>query len=260
MVVGMLVLLLLVLLALGGLPVPRRLPAAAGDAARLAPREYATIAAAALATYPRGGAIPPSGLDAGVPAHVDRFVAAQRPATRLLMRLLFVLVEHATLLFPAPGRDGFRRFSALDAEQQVAFLRGWQRSALLPRRLVFVSLRAILTMGYLRDPGRAARARPRAARDGDAGVRGRPAVSADRRAEERDPPPAGRRARRRRRRCRSASRARCTPTTRSARVSGGVRVFAEYDRDLHEACDVVVVGSGPAAAVVAYERPRPART
>ena len=120
--------------------------------AALSPREYATVAAAALASYPRGGAIEPSGLDAGIPAHVDRFVAAQQPSTRLLMRLLFVLVEHATLLFPAPGSGGRRRFSALDEQQQVAYLRGWQSSRLLPRRLVFVSLRAILTMGYFADP------------------------------------------------------------------------------------------------------------
>jgi hypothetical protein len=120
--------------------------------AALSAREYATVAAASLATYPRGGAIEPSGVDAGIPAHVDRFVAAQQPSTRLLMRLLFVLVEHATLLFPAPGSGGFKRFSALDESQQVAYLRGWQSSRLLPRRLVFVSLRAILTMGYFGDP------------------------------------------------------------------------------------------------------------
>src|SRR5262249_16862494 len=98
----------------------------------LASREYATIAAASLASYPRGGAIEPSGLDAGIPAHVDRFVAAQASGTRFLMHLLFVLVEHASLVFPAPGKGGFRRFSSLDEQQQVAYLVGWQRSRLLP--------------------------------------------------------------------------------------------------------------------------------
>jgi len=34
---------------------------------------------------------------------------------------------------------------------------------------------------------------------------------------------------------------------------GSVRVFAEYDRDLHVSADVVVVGSGPCGAVAAYE-------
>jgi hypothetical protein len=118
----------------------------------LAPREYATVAAAALASYPHGGAIEPSGLEAGIPAHVDRFVAAQPAGTRFLIRLLFVLVEHASLIFPAPGHAGRRRFSALRDEQQVSYLIGWQHSALLPRRLVFISLRAILTMGYFADP------------------------------------------------------------------------------------------------------------
>jgi len=118
----------------------------------LTAREYATLAAAANATFPPGGAIVPSGTEAGVPQHTDRFVAAQQPATRILMRLLFVLIEHATILFPGPGRHGRRRFSSLGTEQQVAVLDGWRRSRLFPRRLVFTSLRAILTMGYFADP------------------------------------------------------------------------------------------------------------
>ncbi len=36
-------------------------------------------------------------------------------------------------------------------------------------------------------------------------------------------------------------------------MSGSVRVFAQYDRDFDEVCDVVVVGSGPGGAVVARE-------
>jgi hypothetical protein len=35
--------------------------------------------------------------------------------------------------------------------------------------------------------------------------------------------------------------------------SGEVRVFAQYDRDFDDETDVVVVGSGPCGAVVAYE-------
>ena len=152
MVVGMWLVLLAGVLGYGAYRFLAGYPAPPTRCAALSPREYAAVAAAALATYPRGGAIEPSGIDAGVPAHVDRFVAAQQPSMRLLMRLLFVLVEHATLLFPAPGSGGRRRFSALDEQQQVAYLRAWQTSRLLPRRLVFVSLRAILTMGYFADP------------------------------------------------------------------------------------------------------------
>jgi len=36
-------------------------------------------------------------------------------------------------------------------------------------------------------------------------------------------------------------------------MRGRLRVFAEYDRDVHETAEVVVIGSGPAGAVVAYE-------
>jgi hypothetical protein len=69
------------------------------------------------------------------------------------VRLLFFLVEHATIVFPAPGGlSGMRRFSSLSEAQRVAALDGWQRSRLFPRRLVFTSLRAIATMGYFSSP------------------------------------------------------------------------------------------------------------
>ena len=118
----------------------------------LSRREHATLVAAALATFPAGGAVPPSGEDVGIPAYVDRWLRIAPSRVRILMRLLFFLVEHATLPFPAPGRGGFRRFSSLSPEQQTAYLQSWRRSRLFPRRLVFTSLRAILTMGYFADP------------------------------------------------------------------------------------------------------------
>jgi hypothetical protein len=57
-------------------------------------------------------------------------------------------VEHATLLFAAPPPLGRRRFSSLGLAQRTEVLEGWRASRLFPRRLVFTSLRAILTMGY----------------------------------------------------------------------------------------------------------------
>lgn len=49
-----------------------------------------------------------------------------------------------------------------------------------------------------------------------------------------------------------------TEAAESAEVapSGEVRVFAQYDRDFHEEADVLVVGSGPCGAVLAYELAR----
>ena len=131
----------------GGYPgdaVPRRC---------LSRREIAFLAAAADALFPRGGAIEWSGAEAAIPGYVDRLVAASHPRTRILMRLLFFLVEHATLIFPAPGGlSGLRRFSSLDPERRLAVLDGWAGSRLFPRRLVFTSLRAIATFGYFAHP------------------------------------------------------------------------------------------------------------
>jgi hypothetical protein len=120
--------------------------------AQLSRAEVATIAAAAEATFPPGGGIPSSGLEAGIPGYTDRLLAASHPRARRRMRRLLFLVEHATIFFPAPGWGGRRRFSSLRREQQVAVLTAWARSRWWPRRLVFASLRALLTMGYFSHP------------------------------------------------------------------------------------------------------------
>ncbi len=127
----------------------------ARPAAVLSRRELGFLDAAADTLFPAGGAIPLSGREAGVPAYVDRYVEAVPRRMRILMRLLFFLVEHATVFFPAPGGisgGGMRRFSALDQAQREVALADWQRSRFFPRRLVFTSLRAILTMGYFASP------------------------------------------------------------------------------------------------------------
>ena len=127
-------------------------PRPAGRFVILAPREVRFLDAVAEATFPAGGAIPLAGLDAGLPRYVDRWLVALAARQRLLIRALLLLMEHATLVFPAPGRGGFRRFSSLTLDQRESVLRGWAESRLFARRLVFMSLRAILTMGYLGHP------------------------------------------------------------------------------------------------------------
>ncbi len=120
--------------------------------ARLRRSEVAFLSAAADALFPRGGPIEPSGTDAGVPEYVDRYLGEVPAKLSLLMRCLFLLFEHASFFVRAPGRGGMRRFSSLSPEQRVAVLERWQRSRLFPMRLVFTSLRAILTMGYFASP------------------------------------------------------------------------------------------------------------
>ena len=114
--------------------------------------EAAFVASTAEAMYPPGGAIAASGAEADLPRYVDRFLCASHPRVRLLLHLLFFLVEHATLLFPAPGWGGMRRFSSLSDDQRVAALDGWADSRWFVRRLVFTSLRALFTMGYFAHP------------------------------------------------------------------------------------------------------------
>lgn len=119
---------------------------------RLLRSEVAFLSAAADALFPRGGPIEPSGTDAGVPTYVDRYLGEVPPKLALLMRCLFLLFEHASFVVRAPGRGGMRRFSSLSPAQRVAVLERWQRARLFPMRLVFTSLRAILTMGYFASP------------------------------------------------------------------------------------------------------------
>jgi hypothetical protein len=127
-------------------------PRAGARYRHLARREVAFLHAAGDATFPRGGAIPASGSDADVAGYADRWLAASTPRIRLLMHLLFFLVEHATVFAPAPGWGGWRRFTSLSPEQRIAVLDGWRQSRHFPRRLVFTSLRAVLTMGYFSHP------------------------------------------------------------------------------------------------------------
>lgn len=118
----------------------------------LTAREYAAVRSAAAVIYPDGGAIAISAMGALVPSYVDRFVRAQTRRNRQLMRLLFFAVEHGTLVFPVHGPRGWRRFSSLTADQQLAYLEGWRLSEMPARRLIFTSLRAIVSMGYFAAP------------------------------------------------------------------------------------------------------------
>jgi hypothetical protein len=120
--------------------------------AQLSAREARFFAAAADAAFPPGGALPPSGSEAGVVGHLDGWLALVPRRNRLLIGLLVVFFEHATLVFPAPGRGGRRRFTSLAPEQRIALLDDWGRSRLRARRIVFASLRTLLTSAYFASP------------------------------------------------------------------------------------------------------------
>ncbi len=131
---------------LGGYPPPPP------GARRLGRSEWAFLAAASDTLYPAGGPIPPSGSQAGIPGYIDAYLDRVPAHMRLLMRCLFFLVEHASFFLWAPGPRGWRRFSSLEPARRQAVLESWRTSRLFPRRLVFTSLRALLTMGYFGSP------------------------------------------------------------------------------------------------------------
>lgn len=118
----------------------------------LARREVAFLDAAGDAMYPPGGALPTSGSEARISRSLDGYLEIVPPRMRRLMRLLFLLMEHATLVYGAPAPRGRRRFSSLSPAQREAVLEGWRGSSLFARRLVFTSLRALLTNAYVADP------------------------------------------------------------------------------------------------------------
>jgi len=115
-------------------------------------REAALLGAVGSAAFPAGAGLPPAGDELDLTGYTDRWLTLVPPRMRLMVRLLLFLVEHGTVIWPAPRPRGWRRFTSLSAEQQAAVLESWRTSRLYPRRVVFMSLRAILTMGYLAHP------------------------------------------------------------------------------------------------------------
>ncbi len=93
-----------------------------------------------------------SGGDADIPGYVDRFLSVSHPRIRGMLHALFWLLEHATLVFPAPGPRGRRRYSSLSPDQRVAVLDSWEGSGLYLRRIAFFSLRSLCAMAYLAHP------------------------------------------------------------------------------------------------------------
>jgi hypothetical protein len=111
----------------------------------LSRKEQAILAAAADALFPPGGPIPLSGTDAGAIPYLDAYVGRVDRTQRALMRLLFQAVEHGPwLLGPR-----FSRFTRLDAADRIVFLGKLAKSDLYFLRVVFLSLRVMLTMAYL---------------------------------------------------------------------------------------------------------------
>ena len=92
--------------------------------ANLSKAEAAFIAAVGEAMFPGGGAISPSWKDTGMVAYVDKYLGWHAKPNRMLMHLLFYLIEHATLVFV----PSLKRLSSLDNETATRYLEGWETS------------------------------------------------------------------------------------------------------------------------------------
>lgn len=123
---------------------PRRLP----RGSLLNRKEQAIVAACADALFPPGGPIPLSGTEAGLVAYMDRYLGGLPAVPRLLGRLLFHSIEHGPWIF-GPRRV---RFTRLAPAERTAALRAMSESGIYFRRVSFISMRAMMTMGYLAHP------------------------------------------------------------------------------------------------------------
>ena len=123
-------------------------PRAALRGAQLDRREQAIVSACADALFPPGGPIPVSGTEAGLVRYMDTYLARLPRVPRLLVRLLLFSFELGPWIFgPRPAR-----FTRLRPVERVAVLRAMARSSIYFRRVSFLSLRTMMTMGYLAHP------------------------------------------------------------------------------------------------------------
>lgn len=123
--------------------------------------EKALVSACADTMFTPDGAIPISGLDAGIIDFVAGYLAALPLKESRLIRVLFHFIQLGPLLF-GPRRA---RFTRLAPSERLQVLRDMERGVAFPRldhlpvfrriafmrRVAFLSMRAILSMGYFRD-------------------------------------------------------------------------------------------------------------
>lgn len=121
-------------------------PAAREEAPALSAKEQAVVLAAADAMFPRGGVLPISGSEAGVLRYINDSLVTSPSRIRLLLRLLFVFVEHGPWLINLRPR-----LTKQTQEQRVDTLRSWADSPLYFLRVTFTSLRTLVSLAYLSD-------------------------------------------------------------------------------------------------------------
>lgn len=110
-------------------------------------KEQAIVAACAETLFPARGPIPLSGTEAGLVAYMDLYVKRLGRTQELLIKLLFWSIEHGPWVFGLKGR-----FTSLSHDDRMKMLARMAKSPIYFRRISFLSMRAMLTMGYLAHP------------------------------------------------------------------------------------------------------------
>jgi hypothetical protein len=134
-----------------GVPRPRH------PSALLSRGEVAFLEAAAAAFVPAidpetGAGLARPGQAVEITRFADRYAGSLPARQRRLIRAMLVFFEQSTLIFPARGIGGFRRFSKLTPEQRAALLEAWAESPWAWRRSLLTALRAFVVMGVLGHP------------------------------------------------------------------------------------------------------------
>ncbi len=126
----------------------RQLTRSGGPARKTGPvltaTERAVIVACAEVLLPAGGAIPVSGLDAGVVPYVDSMIGRVPTSTRLLLRAMIHFVEFSPWAY-GPFKT---RMSKLGREDRERVLRILMDSRIYLVRTAFLGLRTVLTIAY----------------------------------------------------------------------------------------------------------------
>lgn len=110
--------------------------------------EQVVVAACADTMFPPAGPISVSGTQAGLVAYVDAYLRALPRMRRCLVHMLFLFIQLSPWLF-GPRRSRFTRLSSAD---RLCVFEDMAVSTLYFRRVAFLSMRAIMTMGYFACP------------------------------------------------------------------------------------------------------------
>ncbi len=98
--------------------------------------------------YPREGGIPVDAEQARALEYVERWLAALPLQERVLLRMLFLLIEFSMPVF---GPSRARRFTQATPEAQYEYLKTWETSRIYFRRVSMYGLRSVFALAYFAD-------------------------------------------------------------------------------------------------------------